>query len=124
MYSYNKKLVPAVQELRRNMTPEEKHLWYDLLVKLPVQAKRQKNLGHYIVDFYIPSAKLVIEIDGRQHLLSEHREADEKRDSDLAFLGIGVIRYTNQDIRERFIAVEEDILKRLGLTAQDLRKEE
>ena len=56
-YKYNKKLVTNAQELRKNMTPEEKHLWYDFLKKLPVTVNRQKNIGNYIVDFYIPSAQ-------------------------------------------------------------------
>ena len=49
------------------MTPEEKHLWYDFLKKLPITVNRQKSIGNYIVDFYISSADLVIEIDGAQH---------------------------------------------------------
>ena len=122
MYTRNKKLISAIKELRQNMTPEDKHLWYDFLNKLPVRAHRQKNLGRYIVDFYIPSAKLVIEIDGRQHLLPEHREEDARRDQDLALLGMTVVRYSNEDIHQRFRAVEEDILKRLGITAQDMKK--
>ena len=63
-YNYNEKLVPNAQALRKNMTPEEKHLWYDFLKRLPVTVNRQKNIGNYIVDFYISSACIVIEIDG------------------------------------------------------------
>ena len=50
-----------------HMTKQEKHLWYDFLKKLPITVNRQRNIGNYIVDFFIPSAKLVIEIDGAQH---------------------------------------------------------
>lgn len=53
--------------LRLNMTPEEKHLWYDFLKKLPVPVKRQYCIKGYIVDFYIPGKKTVIEVDGLQH---------------------------------------------------------
>ena len=98
MYSYNKKLVSNAQELRKNMTAEERHLWYDFLKKLPIPVKRQKNIENYILDFYIPSAKLAIEIDGRQHKLVE-----------------------NDDIRDRFQAVAKDILNRLGLGYEDLK---
>ena len=121
MYSYNKKLVTNAQELRRNMTAEERHLWYDFLKRLPVPVKRQKNIGNYILDFYIPSAKLASEIDGRQHKLAENREDDRIRDEFLNSLGIMVVRYTNDDIRNRFQAVAKDILNRLGLGYEDLK---
>ena len=66
------------------MTPEEKHLWYDFLKRLPYNVRRQHNIENYIVDFYIAEKKIVIEVDGRQHLLSEHKEADEQRDAALS----------------------------------------
>lgn len=97
------------------MTPEEKHLWYDFLKRLPVNVRRQHNIENYIVDFYIAEKKTVIEIDGRQHLLSEHKDADEQRDAALATWGISVLRYSNDNIRNNFNAVAEDILKHLGL---------
>ena len=121
MYSYNKKLVSNAQELRKNMTAEERHLWYDFLKKLPIPVKRQKNIENYILDFYIPSAKLAIEIDGRQHKLAENREDDRIRDEFLNSLGITVVRYTDDDIRDRFQAVAKDILNRLGLGYEDLK---
>ena len=121
MYSYNKKLVSNAQALRKNMTAEERHLWYDFLKKLPIPVKRQKNIENYILDFYIPSAKLAIEIDGQQHKLAENREDDRIRDEFLNSLGITVVRYTNDDIRNRFHAVAKDILNRLGLEYEDLK---
>ncbi len=60
------------------MTPEEKHLWYDFLKKLPCTVNRQKNIGDFIVDFYIASKNVVIEIDGRQHDMPENNEKIEK----------------------------------------------
>ena len=66
--AHNKKLVKNAQTLRNNMTDEEKHLWYDFLKKLPFTVNRQKNIGNYIVDFYIDSKGIVIELDGSQHL--------------------------------------------------------
>ena len=102
------------------MTAEEKHLWYDFLKKLPVTVNRQKNIGNYIVDFYIHSHSIVIEIDGRQHRLTENREADKQRDFELRQLGITVLRYTNEDINRRFSSVCADIRKHLGLTQTDL----
>ncbi len=121
MIPYNKKLVSNARELRKNMTPEEKHLWYDFLKRLPLNVKRQHNIENYIVDFYIAKNKTVIEIDGIQHTSSEHKEADRKRDEDLAKWGITVLRYSNDSIRKNFRVVSDDILKKLGLVYEDLK---
>ena len=121
MIPYNKKLVSNARTLRKNMTPEEKHLWYDFLKRLPVNVRRQHNIENYIVDFYIAEKKIVIEVDGRQHLLPEHKEADEQRDSALATWEISVLRYSNDNIRNNFNAVAEDILKHLELDYSDLK---
>ena len=121
MIPYNKNLVSNARTLRKNMTPEEKHLWYDFLKRLPVNIRRQHNIENYIVDFYIAEQKIVIEIDGRQHLLPEHKEADEQRDAVMSSWGITVLRYSNDNIRNNFNAVAGDILKHLGLDYGDLK---
>lgn len=123
IYRYDKKLVSNAQTLRKNMTPEERHLWYDFLKKLPITVNRQKNIGNYIADFFIASKRIVIEIDGSQHGLPENKQADRERDADFARLGIQVLRYTNVDIQKRFYAVCEDILAKIGLSPSDLMKE-
>lgn len=115
MIPYNKKLVPVAKALRKHMTPEEKHLWYDCLKKLPFTIKRQHNIDNYIVDFYIAEKKLVIELDGIQHATHKHQEADYRRDSVLSAWGITVLRYTNESIRQSFEAVVADILRHLEL---------
>ena len=120
-YNYNKQNTSNARELRKNMTPEERHLWYDFMKRLPVTVHRQKNVGNYIVDFLIVSAGLVIEIDGRQHKLPEHIEADRKRDQELNLLGFTVLRYTNEDIRNRFHTVCEDIMERVNVRVEDLK---
>ena len=122
IYGYNKALVKNAKELRKTMTNEEKHLWYDFLKKLPVTVNRQKNIGNYIVDFYISSKQIVIEIDGSQHEMEENEKKDEMRDTELNQLGITVLRYKNSDIRNNFKEVCEDILKHTNLTANDLIK--
>lgn len=66
-YKYNKANVPIAKTLRKNMTKQEKHLWYDFLREYPIKFTRQKVLGKYIADFYCAKANLVIEIDGSQH---------------------------------------------------------
>lgn len=117
----NEKLNDLARELRKNMTREEKHLWYDFLKRLPLTVKRQTIIGNYIIDFYIDSKQIAIEIDGRQHRLPEHIEADARRDSELNVLGIKVLRYRNKDVNENFGAVCKDILKHLGLKANDIK---
>ena len=62
------------------MTDEEKKLWYVFLKKLPITVNRQKIIGRYIIDFYIASKSIAIEIDGAQHRMPEQKEADEKRE--------------------------------------------
>ena len=121
MLPYSKKLVKNAQNLRKNMTPEEKHLWYDFLKRLPFNVRRQHNIENYIVDFYIAEKKIVIEVDGRQHLMTENRANDERRDKALSNWGITVLRYTNNSIRECFHAVAQDILQHLGLSFADLK---
>ena len=121
IYKYNKNNVSNAQELRKNMTPEEKHLWYDFLKKLPITVNRKKNIGEYIVDFYISSKRIVIEIDGTQHESPENKKADNKRDFELCNLGITVLRYRNIDVNRNFNAVCEDILKHIELKVSDMR---
>ena len=101
-YKYNKKLVKNAQILRRNMTPEEKHLWYDFLKKLPITVNRQKNIDNYIIDFFISSKGIAIEIDGRQHYSKEGIEKDKIRTKYLNEIGIRVIRITNKQIDKDF----------------------
>ena len=113
--TYNKALKPYAQKLRREMTPEEKHLWYQFLKPQGIKAKRQQIIKTYIVDFYIPSAGIVIEIDGSQHYEQEARARDEERDAALDRLGMLVLRYSNSDINLRFRDVCADILRHLEL---------
>ena len=121
MIPYNKNLVSNARTLRKSMTREEKHLWYDFLKRLPFNVRRQHNIGNYIVDFYVAERKIVIEVDGRQHLLPEHKESDKERDAELSVWGISVLRYSNESIRKNFNAVAEDILKNLGVDFSDLK---
>ena len=99
---YNKNIVPFAKELRKNMTKEEKHLWYDFLREYPIKFTRQKVLGKYIADFYCAKAKVVIELDGSQHYEEEGLLNDEKRTAYLEEFGIKVIRISNLDILKKF----------------------
>jgi len=107
---HNPKLVTNAKELRKNMTKEERHLWYDFLKTLPVMVHRQKVIGRYIVDFYIADCNLVIELDGSQHYETEGKENDSIRDEYLSSLGLTVLRYSNLDVMRDFQGVCTDIL--------------
>ena len=121
MYPHNKKITSYAQDLRKDMTPEERHLWYDFLKKLPITVKRQYVVENYILDFFIPSKKIAIEIDGSQHYEPDAKEADRLRDAELMKYGIRVLRYTNFDIQKRFDGVASDILKNIGLDFSELK---
>ena len=97
------------RNLRKSMTPQERRLWYDFLKNLPQTVYRQKIIGNFIVDFYISSCKLVIELDGAQHT--------EPQAVEYAYLqGIGcrVLRYANNAVDTNFAGVCEDILHNIG----------
>ena len=111
--AYHDLLKSNAQELRRNMTKEERRLWYDYLKDLPVTVNRQKMIGPYIVDFYIASAKLVIELDGSQHNEQSARENDAERDNYLKSKSRTVLRFSNLDINYHFDNVCETISRYL-----------
>ena len=114
--TYNAKLAGNAKALRKAMTKEERHLWYDFLKPLPVMVHRQKVIGNYIVDFYIAEKNVVIELDGSQHYEPAGMKADALRDAYMKSLGITVLRYSNADINLRFREVCEDIWNRLKLS--------
>ena len=96
------------------MTKEERHLWYDFLKTLPVTVNRQKVVGRYIVDFYIASSNIVIELDGSQHYEGENVQADRVRDDYMKDLGLTVLRYSNLEINKNFEGVCQDILNHIN----------
>ena len=117
----NSKLRPYAQKLRREMTKEERHLWYDFLRSLPVTFHRQKVIGSYIVDFYCADAKLVIELDGSQHYEWESvRDHDVERTSYLNQQGIEVIRFQNGDVNRYFEGVCIEIDRAVNRRMVDL----
>jgi len=79
MLESDSSLRPPARELRNNATKQENHLWYDFLKKQPAQWYRQKINGEFIVDFYCPKAKLVVELDGSQHYTPQGLAHDEER---------------------------------------------
>ena len=110
----NKSITPLAKNLRKNMTKEERRLWYDFLRTYKVRFSRQKVLGKYIADFYSAQAKLVIEIDGSQHYEEKQLEKDIERTAYLEQFGLKVIRIPNNYINQNFSGVCEyidDIVK-------------
>ena len=97
------------QELRKNMTLEERILWYQYLKEYPIQWNRQKVFGEYIVDFYCKKVKLVVELDGSQHYEAEQLTYDAKRTEYLNACGLTVLRFTNTDIKTNLSGVCEAI---------------
>ena len=97
------------QILRKNMTKEERHLWYDFLKTYSVQFKRQYQIGNYYADFYCHQARLVIELDGSQHCDPDAIQYDRVRTEYLQKQGIFVLRLSNRDVMEKFRSVCETI---------------
>ena len=111
MLRYNAKHKANARHLRTNMTDSETLLWSRLRRKqiLGVQFYRQKPIGNYIVDFYAPGVKLVIEVDGSQHLETDGRLKDQRRATELATHGLTVLRFDNLQVLQELEAVLERI---------------
>ena len=110
----NYMLTPYSRKLRRDMTSEERKLWYLFLRKLDVTINRQMVFHRYIIDFYCSAAKIAIEIDGSQHYEETGRNKDVERDSYLKSKGITVLRYSNKEINCSFDDVCASIFKELS----------
>ena len=106
---YNKNLKSNARDLRKSMTKQERHLWYDFLKTYPVRIYRQKIVLNYILDFYCHSAKLGIELDGSQHYEDDTHLKDNQRTLILNNKGIKIIRFSNLDIDTNFNGVCEYI---------------
>ena len=114
---HNKDIVPTAKMLRKNMTKEEKHLWYDFLKTYPVRFLRQKVIDNYIVDFYCHSARLIIELDGSQHYEGKGLLKDKIRTEIIEQRNLTVVRIPNNEVNRNFervcqyidIAVKESL---------------
>ncbi len=117
--NYNYFLTETARELRKNMTPQERHLWYDFLKNYPVRFYRQRPIGSYIADFYCARLELIIEIDGSQHYTEEVKNYDDNRTKAFNRFGIDVIRFSNYDVNTNFEGVcteiDKEISKRLNV---------
>lgn len=102
---YNSTMLPITRELRREMTKQERHLWYDFLRKHPIKIYKQRSIGRFVVDFYCSSARLVIEVDGGQHYTDDGLQYDAERTAFLDGYGLEVLRFTNLDVDKDFEGV-------------------
>lgn len=110
---YDKKLKSRADELRKNMTQQEWNLWYFYLRSHRLKWYRQRIIDRFIVDFYCHAAKLVIEIDGKQHYTDQGIVYDTERTQVLQGYGLKVLRYTNQELVDNFQEVCWDIERNL-----------
>ena len=119
----NKNLIEASKDLRKNMTKQEKHLWYDFLRNYPIRWYRQRIIGSFIVDFYCSRAKLVIEVDGSQHYEKDAMEYDEFRTKVINVYNIDVLRFSNSDVDKNFdgvcAVIDKTVKERLCLVDEE-----
>ena len=115
MLHYNKNLKGNARTLRKNMTDAERLLWSRIRRKQlkGYQFYRQKIIGNYIVDFYCPKTKLIIELDGSQHHGEEGMKRDKKRDVYLKNVGLKVLRFSDREVFENLTGVLERIYENL-----------
>jgi very-short-patch-repair endonuclease len=111
MLPYSRNLKHRARRLRKTLTDSEQVLWSRLRRKqlFGVQFYRQRPIGNYIVDYFAPKAKLVVEVDGSQHMQGDHATKDKERDAYLANLGLQVLRYNNRQVLLETDAVVEAI---------------
>ena len=102
---YQQSMIPLAKELRRDMTQQEKKLWFYFLRGYPIRFQRQKVISSFIADFYCFRAKLVVEVDGSQHETIQGKEYDRMRSSVLERYGLKVIRFTNDEVDNQFRSV-------------------
>ena len=124
MKHYNRENIPLAKELRKNMPPWERKLWYEFLRNYPLRFQRQKAIGNYIVDFYCANIGLVIELDGDGHYTAEQVEKDKHRTKELEAMKLTVLRIPNIDVDRNFLNVCEYIdltIKNLSLSQREPR---
>lgn len=109
MIKYDRKNIALAKELRKNMTPWERKLWYEFLRSYPIRFQRQKAIGNHIADFYCAKAKLVVELDGGGHYEPLQAQEDTQRTINLKTLGLDLLRFCNLEIDRDFSGVCEAI---------------
>lgn len=120
--AYDPSLTETAQKLRRNTTPAEKRIWFELLNNRKLKGykfTRQKPIHYYILDFYCAELMLGIEIDGKIH--EELVEHDAERTVELESFGIKIIRYTNDEVMSKLEEVRSDLLRQVEIREKELK---
>ena len=112
---HNPKLTVRARELRRNMTKEERRLWYEYLNRYPHRFRRQVTCGRFVLDFYCAAAKLAVELDGSQHFEPQGIAKDAERTALLEANGIRVLRFSNADVMKNL----RDVCQQIDLTVRE-----
>lgn len=111
---YNRKLVPFAKKHRKNPTPAERKLWFLLLKGYKPYFYWQRQIGGFIVDFYCPAAKLVLEVDGESHFTEGGKAYDAKRSAYLERQGLRILRFTNAEVMDNLEGVQQRIVEALS----------
>ena len=106
---HNSQLTSKAKVLRKNMTNEQRHLWYDFLRSYPVRFLRQKVIDNYVVDFYCHDARLIIELDGSQHYSENGLLKDKIRTERIEERNLTVVRIPNNEVNKNFSGICEYI---------------
>lgn len=106
---YDHKLIAHAKVLRKHMTRSERKLWFEYLRNFNFRVLRQRPIDRYIVDFYCPRLKLVIEIDGESHFTEDGKQYDVERTARLESYGLRVLRFLNTDVMRNLKGVREKI---------------
>ena len=101
----DQKMLPRARELRHNMTPQEKKLWFQFLRQYPIKIYKQRIIESFVADFYCSRAQLVIELDGMQHYTEQGMPYDKERSAIFAQYGLKVLRFSNYEVDHQFDAV-------------------
>jgi very-short-patch-repair endonuclease len=111
--SYNRQLVEKAKELRKNMTPAEKKLWYGYLRMFKFRILRQRPINNFIVNLFCAQLRLLIEVDGESHFTDEGKDYDWERTQILEGYGLKVLRFSNDEVLQDWEGVcrriEEEI---------------
>ncbi len=106
---YNPHLVELARSMRKSPTPAEEKLWHHYLKHCGYRVLRQRPIDNFIVDFYCPKKKLVLEIDGATHFTAEGKGSDKERTAILESYGLQVVRFSDHDVISKFPEVRKKI---------------
>jgi very-short-patch-repair endonuclease len=116
----NPELKEYAVKMRNNMTDEEKKVWYQILKGHVPKFHRQRIIGNYIVDFFCPKLKLIIEIDGEQHFWKENEEYEIRREKFFTDSGFKLLHFYNSDINKHICEAEHTITTACRERAEEL----